>query len=230
MTLSRSVLSTMVCTGDDPRDYRYVVCLADRSVDGDDTGSPAVYVSISECQVWLSTPTGSCGRGTPRAAPEQGHRSSGPRVGPPRRYPAILKTAFGYVAQDRSQAVQVAYLVGCVEEDATIEAVAAPMGVVPRDRDGRATRGPRGLSARHARVRQEVGYLPCRSGHGWSDLCGGMGARRGMAGVVGAVGQKFVGEGQRSVGQRSSGCDLRSRRIAIPSVSQVTAPGEVSRA
>ena len=40
---------------------------------------------------------------------------------------AILKTAFGYAAQDRSQAVQVLYLVDCVEEDATVEAAAALM-------------------------------------------------------------------------------------------------------
>ena len=40
---------------------------------------------------------------------------------------AILKTAFGYVAQDRSQAVQVLYLADCVEEDATVEAAAALM-------------------------------------------------------------------------------------------------------
>lgn len=37
---------------------------------------------------------------------------------------AILKTPFGFVAQDRSQAIQVAYLSDCVEEDATVEGAA----------------------------------------------------------------------------------------------------------
>jgi hypothetical protein len=37
---------------------------------------------------------------------------------------AIFKTEFGYLAQDRSQAIQVAYLWDCSEEDAAVEAAA----------------------------------------------------------------------------------------------------------